>query len=271
MSAQLLKLGGELLEDATRLSALAGAVAALAREGPLVLVHGGGREIDAEMARRGLARHTVDGLRITDAATLDAVVAVVAGTVNTRLVAALAAAGVRAVGLTGADAAVVPAVEASSHRAANGRIVELGLVGQPVGESMPALLEDLLACGYVPVVACLGLGPGGQLLNVNADTFAAHLAQRCGATRLLIAGATAGVLDAGGRTIEVLDLGRLEALVADGTASAGMAAKLAACRDALLGGVAEVRIVDGRQPAGLPAAAGTRVVARAAAAAARDR
>jgi len=267
VSVQLLKLGGELLEDGARLPALAAAVSALARSGPLVIVHGGGREIDAELARRHLDKLMVDGLRVTDAATLEAVVAVVAGTVNTRVVAALAAAGVRAVGLTGADASVVPAVEAPPHRTVDGRVVGLGLVGRPVGADVPALLVDLMACGYVPVVACLGLGPGGQLLNVNADTLAAHLAQRCGAARLLIAGATPGVLDAGGRTIEVLDLDRLEALVENGTASAGMVAKLSACRDALLGGVAEVCIVDGRQPARLPGAAGTRVVAGAARAA----
>ena len=101
-----LKLGGELLEPGSGLEAVLASIAALAGRGPLAIVHGGGREIDAETARRGVPKQAIEGLRITDAATLEAVVAVLAGTVNTRLVSGLVSRGVRAVGLTGADAFV---------------------------------------------------------------------------------------------------------------------------------------------------------------------
>jgi acetylglutamate kinase len=254
----VLKLGGELLEPDGGLGRLAAAIRALAAAWSLIVVHGGGREIDADAARRGLARRTVDGLRVTDAATLESVVATLAGTVNTRLVAALVAAGLPAVGLTGADAAMVPARPAPPHRAADGRLVDLGLVGIPDVPAPPRLLADLIASGYLPVVACLGWSPDGSILNVNADTLAAHLAAACRADRLIVAGATRGVLDAAGRTIDALDPDTLDALIAAGTASAGMVAKLRACREAVEAGVAAVWIVDGRA-ADLATAPGTRI------------
>jgi acetylglutamate kinase len=254
----VLKLGGELIESREKAARLAGAVRALADEGPLVVVHGGGRDIDAEVARRGLSKRAVDGLRVTDAATLDAVVAALAGTVNTRLVAALVAAGVRAVGLTGADALCVPAARVAPHRAVDGGTVDLGLVGEPLATSPPALLLTLLSQGYTPVLACLGCTPDGTVLNINADTLAAAIGRACGARRLIVAGATAGVLDADGSTIPTLAPDQLETLIADGRASAGMIAKLHACRAALAAGL-EVAIVDGRDAASLPTAPGTRL------------
>jgi acetylglutamate kinase len=258
----VLKLGGELIESGARAAALAPAVAGLAADGPLLVVHGGGKEIDAECVRRGIPKQAVDGLRVTGPDTLDAVVAVLAGTVNTRLVAALVAAGVPAVGLTGADAACVPVVRSAPHRAVDGRTVDLGLVGEPGGDGEPRLLTGLLALGYVPVVACLAADAAGQVHNVNADTLAGHLAAVLGARRLVVAGATAGVLDEQGRTLPELTAAGIDALVRSGTASAGMVAKLAACRRALDRGVAEVAIVDGREPASLLALRGTRLVHR---------
>src|SRR5690606_3217167 len=139
------------------------------------------------MARAGIAKRQVDGLRITDPATRDIVLEVLAGAVNTRLVAAICAAGGRAVGLTGADAAIVPVEKAAPHRTVDGRTVDLELVGQPVGTAVPALLTDLLAGGYLPVVCSIAAGRDGTLYNVNADTMAGHLAARLGAARLVIA------------------------------------------------------------------------------------
>ena len=110
---------------------------------PLVIVHGGGREIDAALARAGIAKRQVDGLRITDEPTLDIVVGVLAGLINTRLVAALGAAGVRAVGLTGADAGVGRVEAAKPHVSTTGAAVDLGRVGEPVGKDRPALVDDL--------------------------------------------------------------------------------------------------------------------------------
>lgn len=244
----VIKLGGELLETATRLRSLARVLADLASRESLVVVHGGGREVDAEMARLGIAKQAVDGLRITDGATLDVVAGVLAGRVNTRLVAALGAAGARPVGLTGADAGIAPVRRERRYRTADGRSVDLGYVGRPAGQGEPALLIDLLAAGYTPVVASLSAAAAGQVLNVNADTLAGDLAARLAARRLLIAGSTAGVLDADGHTIRTLDDAGIDALIGGGGASAGMVAKLLAGRAALAGGAGEVAIVDARRP-----------------------
>jgi acetylglutamate kinase len=192
----------------------------------------------------------VDGLRVTDAATLDAVVAVLAGSANTELVAAFVGAGVKAVGLTGVDAGFGRATRVAAHGTAEGQAVDLGLVGDPAAVDA-ALIETLLAGGYVPVIASLGLEDdraSGQprVLNVNADVMAGRIAAALGGSDLVIAGATPGVLDADGRSIAELDVEGVTALVASGTVTAGMIAKLAACRSALDAGVTMVRIVDGR-------------------------
>src|SRR5436190_15082878 len=134
MAPVVVKFGGELLEDPAHLSVLTGALAKLSRKAPLVIVHGGGREIDAALARAGIAKRQIDGLRITDESTLDIVVGVLAGLINTRLVAALAAAGVKAVGLTGADAGIGRVQPARPHVSASGAIVDLGRVGEPIGK-----------------------------------------------------------------------------------------------------------------------------------------
>jgi acetylglutamate kinase len=247
MALTLLKLGGELLEEPARLAEIAAVIAGAT--GPLVVVHGGGREIDAALKRAGLAKRQVEGLRVTDSATLDVVVEVLAGAVNTRLVAAIVKAGGRAVGLTGADAGLVPVEKAPAHRSVDGTVTDLERVGRPVGAGRPALAADLVEAGYVPVVASIAAGADGLLYNVHADTLAADLAARLGAARLVIAGATPGVLDEKGGTIEALDLAAAAALVSGGVASAGMIAKLTACRDAINGGVEEVLMVEGRQGA----------------------
>jgi acetylglutamate kinase len=117
------------------------------------------------------------------------------------------------------------------------------------------LLRTLVADGFVPVMACIGVEADGRLCNVNADTLAAHVAARLGATRLVIAGATPGVLDARGITVSTVDASGIDALVSEGTATAGMIAKLRACEHAIAGGVDDVVIVDGRDRSALIAAA----------------
>jgi acetylglutamate kinase len=251
MAPVVVKFGGELLEDPTQLSALTTALAKLSRTTPLVIVHGGGREIDSALARVGIAKRQVDGLRITDEPTLDIVVGVLAGLINTRLVAALGAAGVRAVGLTGADAGIGRVRPARPHVSAGGATVDLGRVGEPVETNRPALLDELCKKGYVPVVSSIGASRDGRLFNVNADTLAARLAARLKSPRLVIAGATAGVLDGEGGTIADLSFDAVESMVQNGSASAGMIAKLAACRSAVEGGAREVFVADGRDAAGL--------------------
>jgi acetylglutamate kinase len=247
MPRLVLKLGGELLEQPQDLERVAAAIARLAKRSSLLVVHGGGKEIDAALATAGIPKQQVDGLRVTDAPTLDVVVAVLAGAINTRLVAAVRRAGGKPVGLTGADANVATVKRAAPIVSVAGASVDLGLVGAPVRNGAPQLLTDLLSRGYVPIVACIGATRSGQLLNVNADTLASHLAAAIGARRLVIAGGTAGVLDAEGRTIAKLTRRDAAQLVKTGTANKGMVAKLQACRAALQQGVGDVVIAGGRE------------------------
>jgi acetylglutamate kinase len=252
----VLKLGGELLETPQSRAALAQMVRTFPSSRPVAVVHGGGRAIDAELARRGVAPKKVDGIRVTDAPTLEAVIAVLAGNTNTDVVAALVLEGVRAVGLTGVDAGMG---EAS-------RSPEFGLVGDPADVD-PSLVELLMTQGYVPVIASLGIesGPSGAgVLNVNADVMACRLAAAIGA-ELVFAGTTPGVLDATGATLPALTIADMDAMIGAGAATAGMVAKLRASRAALDDGVPSVRLVDGRgfganvNPAALPGTTLTRV------------
>jgi len=278
----VVKFGGELLERSDALHRAAEAVRsffgdAVSDRGEdnrprVVIAHGGGREIDAALAAAGIEKRQVDGLRITDAATLDVVVGVLAGRINTRFVAALTAAGVPAVGLTGADARCGVSRVSAPHRSVDGRMVDLGLVGEPIGAERSALLDTLLDAGFVPVVASIGATTDGQLLNVNADTLAAHLALSLRADRLVLAGGTDGVLDSQKRSIAVLDRNALDGLVATATATAGMIAKLRAVAAAIDGGVPDVRIVNGHDGGalaavvrGAPSPRSTQVVSAAAA------
>ncbi len=260
----VLKFGGELIEDRAHLATVVAALATITAGGtPVVVVHGGGKEIDAALKSAGLETRQIEGLRITDEATLDVVVSVLAGAVNTRFAAALNTAGVAAVGLTGADAACGLSVAAPPHHTVDGRVVDLGCVGVPDDNADMRVLHTLTADRFVPVIACIGLGRDGRLFNVNADTFAGHLAARLGARRLVIAGTTPGVLDGAGATLPVLGADAVATLVSDGTATAGMIAKLRACEHALAGGVDDVVIVDGRDRMALEGAATSDVPAAA--------
>jgi acetylglutamate kinase len=242
----VLKLGGELLEQPHDLARVASGIAALAGKMRLVVVHGGGKEIDAALATAGIPKQQVDGLRVTDARTLDVVVAVLAGAINTKLVAAVRGAGGKPVGLTGADTSVATVKRAAPIVSVAGEKVDLGLVGAPINNGAPQLLTDLLSRGYVPVVACIGATRDGQLMNVNADTLASHIAGAVGARRLVIAGGTSGVLDEHGGTIARLTARDAARMIKAGTANKGMVAKLQACTVALKRGVDDVLIANGR-------------------------
>lgn len=252
MRPLVLKLGGELLETAAQRGAIAALAASVVGTRPLVIIHGGGRAIDAELARRQVAPKKIDGLRITDGPTLEAVIAVLAGSANTDLVAALTAAGVRGVGLTGVDASFARAVRTAAHVATNGSVVDLGFVGDPV-DADPALIALLVKARYVPVIASLGISveTPGQVLNVNADVMACRVAVAMGDCELVIAGGTPGVLDPQGTSIPRLTLAGIADVIATGTATAGMVAKLASCSTALERGVSSIRLIDGRGLNGL--------------------
>jgi acetylglutamate kinase len=145
----------------------------------------------------------------------------------------------------------------------DGRLVDLGHVGVPEEDADIQVMHTLTGGGFVPVVASIGVGRDGRLFNVNADTFAGHLAARLGARRLVVAGTTPGVLDENGTTLTLLGADTVGRLVGDGTATAGMIAKLRACEHAIAHGVDDVVIVDGRDRAALEGAASSGAPERA--------
>jgi acetylglutamate kinase len=238
---RVIKLGGTLLEDPDRLDRLCRAIVRSAREGPLVVVHGGGRRV-TEMARRcGLTPRFADGLRVTDGDMLEIVRMVLAGSVNTALVAALAAAGARAVGLTGGDGA---AAVAEPLQSAVG--VDLGHVGR-VLEVRTDLLEHLLGAGFLPVLSPLAVSASGTWLNINADQMAAATARALRADHLIFLTDVDGVLGEDGAVVPWLPVSDARRLIEAGTVSGGMRPKLEACGEALDGGVPEVLILPGAQ------------------------
>lgn len=251
----VVKIGGRALEAPGAPRELAADVASLS--GVPLLVHGGGAEVSAWCARLGLAPSFVDGLRVTDAPTLDVATAVLAGLANKRLVAALRAAGVDAVGLSAADGGIADAVP---HPDA----ARLGAVGAVAGVRA-GLLAALVSEGRVPVLASIG-ACDGALLNLNADDLAASLAGALGAPAfVLLSDAPGVVLD--GAVAPELDADALDRALASGDVSGGMVAKLRAVRGALAAGARSAVIAAWQGPGTLPAlldgrAAGTRVTSR---------
>jgi acetylglutamate kinase len=235
----LIKIGGSLLDDASSRHDLARQIAAVSAAAVHVtVVHGGGKQMTRFLEERGVRSTFVRGLRVTNDETIDAVLKVLAGTVNTQLAAALGAAGARAVGLTGIDSGVAIADQLDP---------ELGFVGR-VTSSDPALLETLTSARYMPVVACVAGGANGQVFNVNGDSMAVAVASAWKADRLLFLTDVPGVLDASKKLLSVLTVTHCRQLIVDGVATGGMQAKLEAAVSAVSHGVAEVLIVRGSEP-----------------------
>ncbi len=233
----LVKLGGTLLdEDATRVS-LACQIAALARNATVTVVHGGGRQMTRFLEEHGVKSQFVNGLRVTTPAVLDAVVKVVAGSVNRQFVAALNHAGAQAVGISGIDGGLV---EAEPMDAA------LGSVGRVTGGD-GRVLDALAAGGFLPVVACVAGDRQGRIYNVNADQMAVACAAAFGAEQLIFLTDVPGVLDGQKRLLPRLTSSGAQKLIAEGAATGGMQAKLTAAASALERGVGLVRICAGAE------------------------
>ncbi len=229
----VVKLGGRVQDDPQLPAALAGFC--LTCGGDVVVVHGGGDAISAMQRRLGVEPRFVGGRRVTSREDLAVVRMVLSGTINKRIVSALLSHDIDAVGISGEDAALIEAT-VGDHA--------FGFVGVP-STINARVLRHLLAGGFVPVVSPLARdarGGYGDALNVNGDDCAAAIAVALGADELLLLADVPGVLDASGSAIVELDETAAAALVADGTAVGGMAAKLEAARHALAAGVAQVRI-----------------------------
>ncbi len=253
----LIKLGGTLLESGEVRASLAGQIKILVGEGHrIVVVHGGGKRLSRYLAGLDHESEFRRGLRVTPPEILDAVLRVLAGSVNRQLVAEFQRAGLQAVGLSGIDAGTVRASQLDS---------ELGLVGQ-VEQVDPSLWECLADHSYLPVVACVAGGDHGAIFNVNADQMAAACAAALNVDRLLFLTDVGGVLDKAGRLIPSLAVSDAEALIRTGVATGGMEAKLRAATDSLRGGIRTVSIVNGHESGVLTravegAALGTRILA----------
>ena len=202
-----------------------------------VLVHGGGPYINAWLEKLNVQPQFENGLRVTDARTLDIVRMVLLGQVNQGLVLMATQMGGKAIGLSGTDDCMVRA------RIMNER---LGFVGE-VESVNPTLVQTLLEQGYIPVIAPLGCGPDGSCLNINADLVAAHLAGALNAEKLIFLSNVVGICDQEGALISELTEAQAKQLIADGVINGGMIPKVTACLDALRT-VSRVHIVDGGEP-----------------------
>ncbi len=242
----VIKYGGHAMVDAELAKVFAQDIVLMKQIGihPIV-VHGGGPQIGQMLDRLQIKSSFIDGLRVTDAATVEVVEMVLAGTINKQIVAAINAAGGSAIGLSGKDAGLI---EARKHfLEKDGKQIDIGLVGEPAKVN-PQVIDLLQNSDFVPVIAPVGFGPDGLTYNINADTAAGAIAAAAKAKRLLMLTDVAGVLDKTGKLIEDLTVAQVRQLMADGTISGGMIPKLETCVDAVEKGVEASVILDGRVP-----------------------
>ena len=248
----VVKFGGHAMGEADYVSAFAADIALLDQVGARpVVVHGGGPQIGAMLKKLQIESKFIDGLRVTDEATISVVEMVLAGGINKALVAAIAQAGGRAVGISGKDGGLITArklmATAKTAGSAIEEAIDLGFVGEP-DHVDTRVLDALNAANLIPVVAPVGSDAAGETYNINADTAAGAIAAALGATRMLMLTDVAGVLDKSGTLITDLTVSQAEALIRDGTVSGGMIPKVETCIKAVLGGAEAAVIMDGRAP-----------------------
>ena len=257
----VVKYGGNAMvaEDLKRAFARDVVLLKLVGMNPIV-VHGGGPQIGKLLDRLNIPTRFVNGMRVTDAATMDVVQMVLGGLVNKDIVSLLNTAGGRAVGISGKDANLIrarklklergggaPSADESATSEQATEIIDIGHVGE-VETVNRGLLDTLIDTGFIPVIAPVGVGADGESYNINADFVAGAVAERLHAQKLVLLTNTPGILDAEGRTLT--GLGREEAarLIADGTLAGGMLPKAECALSAIESGVATAHIIDGRVP-----------------------
>jgi acetylglutamate kinase len=214
-----------------------------------VVVHGGGPQIAAMLSRLGIKSQFSGGLRVTDAATVEIVEMVLAGSINKQIVSHINQAGGKAVGLCGKDGNMVVARKAGSgteQSASVADVVDLGFVGEPEKVDT-SVLDQIIGRELIPVLAPIASGPAGETFNVNADTFAGYIAGALKAKRLLLLTDVPGVLDKNKKLIPEMSVNDVRKLIADGTISGGMIPKVETCITALEQGVEGVVILDGKE------------------------
>jgi acetylglutamate kinase len=216
-----------------------------------VVVHGGGPQINAMLKRLAIQSTFVDGLRVTDAAMVEVVEMVLAGTVNKYVAGLITKAGALAVGICGKDGAMIRARKLGRTKKDPGshieEVLDLGFVGEPTAVDV-RVIHALTGGGLVPVIAPVGVGSDGETYNINADTVAAAVAGALNATRLLMLTDVTGVLDKNKKLIESLTVAEVAERIADGTITGGMIPKVENCVEAVRQGVKAAVILDGRVP-----------------------
>jgi acetylglutamate kinase len=243
----VVKYGGHAMGDAQIAQSFAQDMVLLRQVGiNIVVVHGGGPQIGAMLDRLKIQSRFVDGLRVTDAATVEVVEMVLSGSINKGLVAAISRAGGMAVGLSGKDGGFVKARAVRRKTRLPGSAIEevldLGFVGEPE-QVDGAILSRFIASGLIPVIAPIGLGAMGETFNINADTMAGAVAQA-----FLLLTDVQGILDAQQQHIPEISHDDARALIASGTISGGMIPKVETCLSAVENGVAAAVIMNGRVP-----------------------
>jgi acetylglutamate kinase len=211
-----------------------------------VVVHGGGPQIETALARLGMKGEFIQGMRVTNAETMDVVEMVLGGQVNKEVVELINQAGGKAVGLTGQDGAFIRAKKLVLTSKENGN-VDLGQVGE-IDAIDPAVISALEQAGFIPVVAPIGTGSDGTTYNINADLVAGKLAEILRAEKLIVLTNTPGVLDKSGKLLTGLTPRKVDELVAKGVISGGMLPKIGSVLDAARAGVKSCHIIDGRVP-----------------------
>ncbi len=211
-----------------------------------VVVHGGGPQIEQWLAKVGKKGEFIQGMRVTDAETMDIVEMVLAGQVNKQIVELINHAGGKAVGLTGQDGGLIRARKLLMTSKDNpNEKIDIGQVGE-VDKIDPDVIRTLTASGFIPVIAPIGSGELGETYNINADVVAGKVAEVLKAEKLMLLTNTAGVLDKNGKLLTGLTAREVDALFADGTISGGMLPKISSALDAAKAGVNSVHIIDGR-------------------------
>jgi acetylglutamate kinase len=216
-----------------------------------VVVHGGGPQIGAMLERLQIKSQFIDGLRVTDAATIEIVEMVLAGGINKHLVQAIHQAGGVAVGLSGKDGNLITARKmlraASAGEETPEKLIDLGFVGEP-DRINPHVLHVLQQSDIIPVIAPVGVAADGMTYNINADTAAGAIAGALQAKRFVLLTDVPGVLDKNKQLLPKLTFADIDRLIADGTISGGMIPKVETCRAAVQAGVEGAVIIDGRAP-----------------------
>lgn len=213
-----------------------------------VIVHGGGPKISSIMEKMGKQPVFVHGHRVTDEETMDIVEMVLGGLINKQIVSLINGQGGRAVGLSGKDGGLIRAKKKRvSHGSAKEGEIDVGLVGE-VTEISPQVLSSLEKEGFVPVISPVGVGPGGETLNINADDISAALAAALKAEKLIFLTDVEGIKDRKGKVLPTLTRAQAKRLTASGTIAGGMLPKVRSALSALEGGVQKAHIIDGRVP-----------------------